>query len=303
MARGWIAAVTALAMMALTAPGQAAEEWKKLIAPAELEALTAEGGAAVIDIRDAKAYLTANIPGSLSAPYPAWRGPAENPGQPLTDAQLTKLLQGLGLTTQTPVVVAYAGTDQTDFGAAARVYWTLKSAGLTEIAILNGGVRSWIAEGKPLSVEPSQAKPSTATFTLAADWMANRAEIAAITSGKADGKLVDARPAEFLKGDKKHPAAAKPGTLSGAQGVHFEQFFDGAKTQLPASQRVAALAAAAGVEGGEAPVVSFCNTGHWAATNWFALSEMAGIDGVKLYPESMVGWSGSGGEVVKCADC
>ena len=45
-------------------------------------------------------------------------------------------------------------------------------------------------------------------------------------------------------------------------------------------------------------LVSFCNTGHWASTNWFALSEIAGIPNVKLYPESMVGWSKRGGEVV-----
>ena len=38
-------------------------------------------------------------------------------------------------------------------------------------------------------------------------------------------------------------------------------------------------------------LVSFCNTGHWAATNWFVLSELSGLKGVKLYPESMVGWS------------
>ncbi len=47
--------------------------------------------------------------------------------------------------------------------------------------------------------------------------------------------------------------------------------------------------------------VSFCNTGHWAATNWFALSEMAGVKGVRLYPESMVGWTGAGLPVAKGA--
>ena len=31
-----------------------------------------------------------------------------------------------------------------------------------------------------------------------------------------------------------------------------------------------------------------------AATNWFALSELAGIENVKLYPESLVGWSHAG---------
>src|SRR5699024_1119409 len=37
--------------------------------------------------------------------------------------------------------------------------------------------------------------------------------------------------------------------------------------------------------------ISFCNTGHWAATNWFALSEIAGVDNVRLYPASMAEWS------------
>ena len=40
--------------------------------------------------------------------------------------------------------------------------------------------------------------------------------------------------------------------------------------------------------------VSFCNTEHWAATNWFVLSEVVGQEGVKLYPESMVEWSAAG---------
>ena len=45
-------------------------------------------------------------------------------------------------------------------------------------------------------------------------------------------------------------------------------------------------------------VVSFCNTGHWAATDWFALSEVAGIENVKLYPGSMVEYSQTGGEIM-----
>ena len=37
--------------------------------------------------------------------------------------------------------------------------------------------------------------------------------------------------------------------------------------------------------------VSFRNTGHWAATNWFAMSEVLGQKNVKLYAGSMVEWS------------
>ena len=42
------------------------------------------------------------------------------------------------------------------------------------------------------------------------------------------------------------------------------------------------------------PTISFCNTGHWAATNWFVLSELLGHKSIKLYPESVVDWSNAG---------
>ena len=64
----------------------------------------------------------------------------------------------------------------------------------------------------------------------------------------------------------------------------------------PRARRVHRLAEAEGFADAD-QLVSFCNTGHWAATNWFALSELAGIDNVKLYPESMVGWSNAGHEM------
>ena len=41
----------------------------------------------------------------------------------------------------------------------------------------------------------------------------------------------------------------------------------------------------------QANTISYCNTGHWAATNWFVLSEVAQVPDVKLYAESMVEWS------------
>ena len=37
--------------------------------------------------------------------------------------------------------------------------------------------------------------------------------------------------------------------------------------------------------------VAFCNTGHWAATDWFGLSEVAGLPNVSLYAGSMADWT------------
>lgn len=288
----------ALAAVALAPPHASAEEeaWTKLLAPADLAAL---GEAPlVLDIRDPKAYATAHIPGAVNAPYHLWRGPAQNPGEPLSEARATELLNGLGVRPERPVVVVHAGTDQTDFGAAARVYWTLKTAGVARIAILNGGVRSWVAAGRALSVTPTAPSPVAVAYAFSDAWTADRDAVAAAVSGSDPARLVDARPDAFHKAAAKHPAAAAAGTLPGAQSLPFEGWFDGASTEIAPAERIRALAEAAGVGEG-APVVSFCNTGHWAATNWFAMSELAGLDDVKLYPESMVGWTKAGGPVAK----
>ncbi|MEM8665278.1 MAG: rhodanese-like domain-containing protein [Pseudomonadota bacterium] len=267
-------------------------EWKKLVTPAELAAID---GVTVVDIRDPKAFATAHLPGAVNAPYGAWRGPANNPGQPLSDTALTALLQASGLDHDDQVVVAHAGVNQTDFGAAARVYWTLKSAGFPQIAILNGGVRGWVAAGEPLSVEIAPVTPSTQTFTLSDEWAVDGRTVAAMVAGERKATLVDARPDAFFAGQAKHPAAKAAGTLKGAKNLPFAGWFDGNATEIADATHAGTVAANLDTDG---EIVSFCNTGHWAATNWFALSELAGKDNVKLYPESMVGWVNGGGDAV-----
>ncbi|WP_108658780.1 sulfurtransferase [Acuticoccus kandeliae] len=289
--------IVAAATILSVATASAAPAWSPLMAPADVAAIADAGDVAIIDIRDKDAFATAHLPGAVNAPYADWRGPAANPGAVLSDEALTTLLQGLGLEHDDRVVVTHAGINQTDFGAAARVYWTLKSAGIGEIAILNGGVRSWIADGLPLSVDPTPVTPSEATFTLSDEWMIDRAGIASVLAGERSAALVDARPEAFFRGETKHAAANAPGTLRGAKSLPHATWFEGAATEIAPSSEAQKIAASAPI-GGDGPVVSFCNTGHWAATNWFAMSELAGQKNVKLYPESMVGWVNGGGDAV-----
>ena len=86
-----------------------------------------------------------------------------------------------------------------------------------------------------------------------------------------------------------HQAAKLAGTLKGAVNVeHATWFRPGSATFISADE--AKTAAAAAVDPAK-DTVSFCNTGHWAATNWFALSEVAGQKNVRLYAGSMVDYT------------
>jgi thiosulfate/3-mercaptopyruvate sulfurtransferase len=284
-------------LAALLAPlALQAQPLPPLVSAAELSARLTDPTLRIVDIRPRDAEVTApsyardHIAGALSAPYGQWRGPKNNPGALPSADKLTALIRSLGIDAATPVVVVFEGADATEFGGAARVYWTLKAAGLTQLAILNGGMTAWRAAGLPVTTVVARATPSSYTVQWNPRIIATQADVAQ-AAGRA--LLVDARPAPYFWGQTKHAAARTPGTLVGAKNVAHDVWFDGDGAALQSTDQIRRVAAAQGVDTAQ-PTVSFCNTGHWAATNWFVLSEVLGQPDVKLYPDSMVGWSAAG---------
>ncbi|MGV6889913.1 sulfurtransferase [Rhodophyticola sp. SM2404] len=294
-------ALTSLFLLASTAIA----ELGPLASPEQLNAELAANSVTILDIRATAAaegeenvntFTAGHIEGSVNAPYGLFRGPSDNPGQLRSDEDLTAVIRQIGLSDLSqPVVISYQGANVTDFGAAARVYWTLKSLGFTELSILNGGVNAWVEAGYTLSTDAVAPAPSTLSVSIQSDWLATVEDVQAVVSGDDTALLLDARPESFWSGNSSHPAAARPGTLPQSQYFEHANWF-GAGPAVIDAEAVRLLAEAEGFAQND-QLVSFCNTGHWAATNWFALSELAGIENVKLFPESMVGWSNAGYEM------
>ncbi|TVR10283.1 MAG: sulfurtransferase [Salinarimonadaceae bacterium] len=269
-----------------------------LLSAAELVSVQATEQPLLLDIRQGQdsdgrsLYAAGHVPGSVEAPYALWRGPPDDAGRMHDEAELTRLFRSLGVETDRPVVVIHQGRNESDFGSAARVYWTLKTGGVKHLSILNGGVAAWVADGRPLSTEATAPVPSDITVTIDPTWLATRELVLSVVEGEADATLIDARPEAFYRGETAAPAAARPGTLPHAKIFTHSRWFDSGPAIVNASA-ARRLVEENGLDNGDT-IVSFCNTGHWAATNWFALSELGGIDNVKLYPESMVAWSQAG---------
>ncbi|MDP2410157.1 MAG: sulfurtransferase [Pseudolabrys sp.] len=297
---GWIAAIRAVALVLVTglavayppAPAAAAEP---LVSVQWLESHRRDPGVVVVDIRSAldgggaAAYAEGHIPGSVHSDYDraGWR--VTRNGVPFmvpTAAELERLIGELGIDEDSHAVVVPAGVSVLDFGAAARAYWTLKYAGVTRVSILDGGIAAWKAAGLPLEKGASAPSPAIFTATLNPALRIDTDEVEKITrSGGAT--LVDARPASFFLGKEKAGIAGAYGRIPGAVHVDSGVFYDAAANRLKplAELEKAAAAIPAG------PAISYCNTGHWAATDWFVLHELLGRKDVRLYPGSMVEWS------------
>ena len=266
-----------------------------LVTPQWLKQHLSESNILVLDVRSAidgggaAAFDRGHIPGAVHSDYDkaGWR--VTRNGVPFmlpTLPELEKLIGETGIDEDNHVIIVPAGVHATDFGSAARVYWTLKIAGHPAVSILDGGFAAWQAASYPIEAGSRSALPKIFTARLDIRLLAEVSEVeAAEKSGGAT--LLDGRSASFFAGKERAPAAKAYGHIPGALSLDSANFYDPAANRLRTKAELAAIAEA--VPAG--PVLSYCNTGHWAATNWFVLSELLGKRDTKLYDGSMVEWT------------
>ncbi len=274
--------------------------WSVLVEPDAVAGLQKANAAQVLDIRSAKAQAKGVIPGALSMPYALFRGPADNPGQPPSAEQLSELLGSKGLRLDRPIIIVNSERKAFDTGRAAYIYWILKSLGAEELALMKGGFAGWQEANLPLADTPATAPAYTANLFMDLTWYATRAEVEAIAEGKVRGALLDSRPAAMFR-KIGELGLALPSTLPAAQSTPVSNLhvkIGTGTTETEDGLAVLMQLKDSRVNWQSETVVSFCNTGELGALNWFYASELSGIGNVKLYPESTVGWSATGGELV-----
>lgn len=270
----------------LSVPALAAEP---LLTATELDAIRSDADVRIIDIRSPEAYAAGHIPGAVSAPYPKWRGPANNPGQLPPIDELTKLVRSLGLDADSHAVVVSTGKNATAFGGSARVYWTLKYLGLSELSVLNGGLNAWTSAGLPESKKTPEVTPTDYVAQLDQSLIATTEDVAAQVDNP-ETRLVDARPHSYFVGEVKAPTARVPGTIKNAVNLENGKWFKPGTSVFVSPDKARKIAASTLTDPAK-ETISFCNTGHWAATDWFALSEVVGMKNVRLYPASLAEWT------------
>ena len=246
-----------------------------------------------IDKGSYETYLDGHIPSSLHSDYlkDGWRvGRDDVVGLLPTEEQFQALARKLGVSADSHVVLIPAGVNSTDFGSSARAYWTFKVFGHDKVSILNGGYAAWTA------AYPAQIETGAPVAPAAGDFVArfqpqgyvSMEQVAALVGTEGKATLLDGRNEPQYYGEAKHPKAANPGRIPGSQLLFQETAYDVNANKLKSVEELQSLYAEVSAD---QPVISYCNTGHWAATNWFVLSEVLGRKDVRLYDGSMVEWT------------
>lgn len=180
----------------------------------------------------------------------------------------------LGIDNETTVVVYDAVVGQW----AARVWWLFRAFGYDSVAVLDGGLTAWTAEGRETDTGHIEPTPAVFTATERPELWADAAAVDAIVSGEASGALVCATSPKEFSGE------AGRGHIPGSVSVPAGRLVDRERnTFLPAEQL-------AGLFPADDRIVTYCNGGIAAAADALALV-IAGHTDVALYDGSLNEWA------------
>ena len=222
------------------------------------------------------AHLDQDLSGAKVAADGAFKGRHPLPEQ---DALIATLRQwGISDDTQ---VVAY---DAQGGIFAARLWWLLRSVGHASVAVLDGGLAAWQAEGQTLSTTVAttvqgtiSVKPTLVTSVDAQDVLNN------LTNPQRT--LVDARAPDRFRGENETMDPIG-GHIPGAKNRFFKdnlqadgRFKPGHQLHEEFNNIISAAQTA----------VMQCGSGVTACHNLLAL-EIAGLHGAALYPGSWSEW-------------
>lgn len=177
--------------------------------------------------------------------------------------------------------------DQAGLFSAARAWWMLRLFGHRDVAVLDGGLPKWLAEGRETEDMAPMLRERHFTARRNAALVRDVTQIAAATKLGAE-QIVDARSAPRFRGEAPEPRPGlRSGHIPGALNVHYALLLNEDGTMKDEAAIKAAFVAA-GVDLGK-PIVSSCGSGVTACILDLAL-ERIGHRRHAVYDGSWAEW-------------
>ncbi|MGR3379034.1 3-mercaptopyruvate sulfurtransferase [Salipiger abyssi] len=171
--------------------------------------------------------------------------------------------------------------------SAARVWWLFKLMGQNDIAVLDGGLPKWQAEGRETEDLPPVIRDRHMTVRRQNQMVKDVTQVSSAAKLR-DTEIIDARAAERFRGEVAEPRPGlRSGHIPGARNVPFQTLMNADGT-LKDPEGLRAVFEAAGVDLSK-PAITSCGSGVTAAVLNLALTRMGKTDH-SLYDGSWSEW-------------
>jgi thiosulfate/3-mercaptopyruvate sulfurtransferase len=192
--------------------------------------------------------------------------------------QLAAALGALGVGDHSRVVLYDGGRTVW----AARMWWMLRWIGFDRAALLDGGQKAWVAEGRELSTEPSKRSARTLTPRPRPQLIADRDEVRAAIDNDTVW-LIDAMPEAHYRGQMA--LYARPGHIPGATNIPVTSLVDETGRFRPPAEL-----AALHERDRSTRAITYCGGGIAASANAFIMTRL-GFTNVAVYAASLSEWA------------
>ena len=225
-------------------------------------------------------YLAAHIPGARFLDIDELSDQSDpSPHMLPTAHEFGAAMERIGVGRDDKIVVY----DNSPIHTAPRGWFTLRHFGAANVAVLDGGLPKWVAEGRP--TESGEPPPRAARFD--ADAREDVTSKAQLLAG-VETAVVDARGKPRFEGTQPEPRAnVASGHIPGSCNLPFGELYADDGTLKPLEE-IRRLFATAGIDPAR-PFVATCGSGVTATSLLFA-AHLLGNDEAKLYDGSWTEW-------------
>ena len=229
-------------------------------------------------------YLKAHIPGAVFFDINAIADretdlPHMLPGPD----QFGAALSALGIS-ENDTIVVYDGKG---LYSAPRVWWTLRIFGAKDVFILDGGMPTWKAEGRPTEAGEIKRAPRTFKAEMDTGAVAMVSDVQMALNNE-DVQVIDARSAGRFAGTEPEPRKGlRGGHMPGALNVPFTEIVENGR--LAAPEKIAAAFAKGGVDT-DKPMITSCGSGVTAVVLALGLDAI-GKKLPRVYDGSWTEWA------------
>lgn len=240
----------------------------------------------IVEISSKESYELSHIPNATHTSIEKWRS---NNGVYLSVREAKELqteIQKHGIDATNEVVLYADITAPIEFLKASYIFWALNYAGVTKVAILDGGKQAWIAAKAQTTQAASNVKPSNYSVKLNPDLIASRDYVA---QNLYKLPMIDARPSDNYLGITPTNTVRRDGHIPGAMSYSWNYSVT-KDFMLKEKNKLDTLFAKGYNLDKNKEVLVYCTGGLETSYNYYVLSGVLGYKHVRLYDASMKEW-------------